>query len=203
MGKPAKDLSGQRFGSLVVLRRDRAVGHSVRWACHCDCGQETTVYGQNLRNGSVKSCGCGAHPQTHGMTRTRLYQTWASMFARCRSPSFHARKHYAGKGISVCAEWESFETFRDWALANGYADDLTLDRKDNAKGYSPSNCRFITLAEQQRNKSNHRLLTHAGETLALYQWAARIGIKISTLHNRLSSGWSIERALTTPLRRAR
>lgn len=203
MGKPAKDLTGERFGSLVILRRDRTIGHSVRWACRCDCGKETSVYGQNLRSvrRPIRSCGCGAHPVRHGMTETRLYQTWASMFARCRYGNHRARKYYADRGITVCTAWRSFETFRDWALANGYRNDLTLDRINNDEGYSPGNCRFIPAAEQNRNKANHRMLMHSGETLALYQWSARTGIRLATLHNRLSRGWSVERALTTPARR--
>lgn len=201
MGAPARDLSGQRFGALIVLSRAGTRGKSVTWDCLCDCGTGTTVLGQNLKNGSTISCGCSSHPRTHGMTRTRLYQTWASMHARCRSPSFHAKEHYADKGVTVCDEWRSFESFRDWAMRNGYADDLTLDRINNDLGYAPSNCRFITIAEQQRNKTNHRMLTHGGESLPLYQWAGRLGCSVQTLHNRLSRGWSVQRSVTTPVRR--
>lgn len=201
MGRRAEDITGHVFGQLTVLSRNDAGGKNVRWNCGCACGEETVVMGQNLRNGSVRSCGCGAHPTTHGMANTRLYQTWASMHARCRSPSFHARDRYAARGIVVCPDWDRFEPFRDWAIANGYADGLTIDRIDNDRGYCPSNCRFITVADQQRNKGNHRLLSFRGETFALYEWSARLGISAQTLHNRLTRGWTVERTLSTPLPR--
>lgn len=122
------------------------------------------------------------------------------MHARCNSKNYHARAHYHDRGIGVCESWAEFDAFAYWAEANGYADDLTLDRIDNDRGYEPGNCRFITIAEQQRNKSNHRMLTHAGETLALYQWGERLGVSPAVICNRLSRGWSVERALTTPKR---
>jgi len=198
MGAPAKDLTGMLFGDLIVLIRDGSRGKSVLWRCACSCGGEKVVLGQNLKNGSVRSCGCKSHPKTHGMTDTRLYQTWASMHARCRSKSYHARQHYTDRGIAVCDEWKAFEPFRDWALAKGYSDDLTLDRLDNDRGYAPDNCRFITLAEQQRNKRNHRMLTAHGNTRMLVDWAALLGVKPSTILGRLKNGWSVEDAVTKP-----
>lgn len=195
------DLAGQRFGRLTVVGRSATIGKNVRWLCRCDCGSEHVVYGQNLRNGSVKSCGCQAHPQTHGMTGSRIYQTWASMHARCNSPSYWARKHYADKGITICEDWKRFEAFRDWAMQNGYTDNLTLDRKDNSKGYEASNCRFISIADQQRNKSNHTFLSYNGKTQALYQWASELGLKKSTICTRIARGWTVERALSQPIRR--
>jgi hypothetical protein len=190
-----------KFGALTVIKRVGPKAKHIQWLCRCDCKNEHTVLGHNLRNGSVKSCGCQAHPKTHGMTGSRLYQVWASMHARCNSPSYHARKHYAEKGIAVCAEWSNFEPFRDWALANGYEDDLTLDREKNDKGYQPDNCRFITIAEQQQNKTNHTLLTHGGKTQPLYRWAQELGLKETTICNRLARGWPVERALSEPIRR--
>ena len=200
MGRRASDLTGARFGDLVVVSREASAGKSVAWSCLCDCGRATSVYGQNLRTGSVRSCGCNAHPAKHGASGTRIYQTWASMFARCNSPSYHARRAYAGKGIFVCVEWHDFPAFQVWAESNGYRDDLTIDRIDSSKPYEPENCRFVTAAEQQRNKTNHRLLTHAGRTLTLTEWAEETRMAKNVLHNRLSRGWTIERAITTPVR---
>ena len=191
---------GLRVGMLTVIKRVGPKGKSIQWLCRCDCGREHTVLGHNLRNGSTTSCGCQAHPKTHGMTGSRLYQVWASMHARCNSPSYHARKHYAGKKITVCAEWQKFEPFRDWALANGYDDELTLDRKENNKGYEPNNCRFVTHAEQQRNKSNHTMRTHRGRTQPLYRWSEELSLHEATICNRLARGWPVERALS-PVRR--
>lgn len=199
MGRPARDLSGQRFGRLLVIRRVETRG--IRWLCMCDCGQWTVVHATNLTTTRrpIRSCGCSAHPQKHGMAGSRLFQVWASMHARCNSPSYHARRHYGGRGIRVCDSWQEFDAFAFWAKANGYRDDLTLDRIDNDGHYTPSNCRFITIAEQQRNRSCHRLITHDGETLPLFAWARRAGLSNQALHNRLSRGWPIARALTTPV----
>ena len=201
MGRQAENIVGNRFGLLVVLAREDTHGKNVRWLCQCDCGKRHSIYGQNLRDNSVKSCGCLAHPPTHGMTNSRLYKTWASMHARCRSPSFHAHAHYADKGISVCAGWIKFEPFRDWAKCSGYEDTLTLDRIDNNKGYQPDNCRFVTIAEQQRNKTNHRYLTFQGKTKRICEFADDLGMSRQTLCNRLSRGWDVARALTTPTRK--
>lgn len=194
------NLVGDKFGRLTVISLFDRKRSGSRWLCKCECGNEHTVFTQNLKNGSVRSCGCQSHPTKHGMTNTRVYQTWAAMKSRCRSQSYHAHKHYAGKGVAVCNEWLQFEAFYEWALKNGYKDDLTLDRVDNSKGYEPSNCRFVTIADQQRNKTSNRIVTFQGKTKSICQFADDIGIARATLCNRLSRGWSVEKALTTPVK---
>lgn len=137
-------------------------------------------------------------PKTkHGKSRSRLYHIWNAMRQRCKNPNAISYKYYGAKGITVCREWEDFGAFCAWALGNGYADNLTLDRKDSLDGYNPSNCRWATNKEQQNNTSYNHLITHGGETHNITQWAEIIGIPRTALYNRIRRGWDIERALTT------
>jgi len=154
------DMTGQRFGRLVVIERAENKGHETAWLCRCDCGKKAIVIGRNLRRkNGTKSCGCLSvetlvgRNTTHKGTGTRLYIIWRGMKARCYNPKAHEYENYGGRGIKVCAEWlHNFGSFQKWALAHGYQDDLTLDRIDNDKGYSPDNCRWATVTEQNRNR---------------------------------------------------
>ena len=144
------DLTGQRFGRLTVLERTE-----LKWLCKCDCGNKKIVAGGHLVSGDTKSCGCLRIK--HGMRNTRLYSIWHGMKERCYNTKHKFYKHYGGRGIKVCEEWKNdFQTFADWALSHGYADNLTIDRIDVNGNYEPSNCQWATNAEQQRNKRNSK-----------------------------------------------
>ena len=118
------------------------------------------------------------------------------MKSRCNNPDKREAKYYHNKGITYCEEWETYRNFEEWALNNGYSDNLTLDRIDNSKGYNPSNCRWITAAEQQRNKTNNLFFTHNGETKTLTEWSRDTGIDRTTLHDRIFKfGYTFEQAL--------
>lgn len=135
----------------------------------------------------------------HGGHGTLTYARWKSMMQRCHTTSATKFKHYGAKGITVCERWHDFAAF----LADmGECPDgtMTLDRIDNTQGYAPGNCRWATMAEQNRNRSHCVELTHQGRTMILRDWAAEIGINSNTLAQRLYLGWSVERALTTPLK---
>lgn len=199
----AKDMTGQRFGRLVVLGR----AEQSKWRCRCDCGNEVAILGGNLQKGFTKSCGClnselSADRKTiHGGYGTRLYKEWSSIKDRCYRPKTAGYDRYGGRGITMCDEWlDNFGAFRDWAMANGYRDDLTIDRKDNNGPYSPENCRWITLKEQQNNRSNNTLITCWGRTQTLQQWADETKISRHTISARLKRGWDTERALTEPVK---
>lgn len=164
-----KDMTGKRFGRLVVINR---VGSDTQglatWFCRCDCGRNCVVSGAAMRKGNTKSCGClhdeGARIRrtTHGKSSTRLNGIWTMMKQRCYNPSNKNYNRYGGRGITVCDEWlHNFQAFYEWAIANGYDENAptgqcTIDRIDNDKGYDPDNCRFITIQEQQHNKSNYK-----------------------------------------------
>jgi hypothetical protein len=124
---------------------------------------------------------------THGQSNTRLYYIWRGMKARCKymQPRYH---RYSGRGISVCDEWQrSFVAFLDWAIANGYRDDLLLDRRDNDGNYEPRNCRWATPKQQARNRGNNRILLAFGEKKSVTEWLEdhRCGLTRKALVNRL------------------
>lgn len=200
---------GKRFGRLFVAGRTEdyitpSGSAHKKYICICDCGSQTTALKEHLTSGRQKSCGClkkeNGNP-THREIHTRLYRIWGNMCNRCSNSNNPAWDRYGGRGITVCDEWKSFECFRDWAMKNGYADNLTLDRRDNDMGYNPSNCRWVDRFAQANNKRDNHVIAYNGETKTLAEWARTIGIPYKTLHNRVvSMDWPIERAFTQPVR---
>lgn len=190
------DLAGQRFGLLTAIQEaGRDSRGAITWLCKCDCGSDAVKAGSDLRKGHIKSCGCAA--ATHRQSKTALYRRWASMIQRTTNPANKEYANYGGRGVTVCAEWRSFEGFaRD--MGSGFSPELSLERIDNNLGYEPGNCRWATAQEQARNRRNSRLLTYRGETRPMVEWCELLGVSYGTVTTRLRLGWSAERALTSP-----
>lgn len=196
------DLTGKRFNKLTVLNRIPTKDGITRWECVCDCGNITNVRGSNLKNGSVKSCGCLIYEKhnTSHMSHTRLGNIYYDMKNRCTNPKDRAYSRYGGRGITICDEWLKSDNFFKWALDNGYKDGLTLDRIDNNKGYSPENCRWATAKEQANNRRSCVMITYNGKTQNLMQWCEELELDYKLIHNRIHKlKWSFEKAVSEPV----
>lgn len=192
-----KDIKGKRFGMLVALEHGKFDHRLIKgWLCICDCGVERRVETHKLVSGKQKSCGCKAVAKpTHGHRKTRVYRIWGGMIERCTSPTNKSFADYGARGISVCDAWLSFECFlKDM----GYPPDgYSIERTNNDQGYGPGNCIWAPPITQARNKRNVRKIEHNGLLMTIPEWAERTGLKASTIHSRLSNGWSPERAVSS------
>jgi hypothetical protein len=194
------DLVGQSFEKLLVVSQADSRGGKTYWNCICECGREKVVRGKELKSGDTKSCGClvKENSTTHGMHQTSTYKIWRSMKNRCLNPKNKGYQHYGSRGISVCDRWLKFENF--YIDMGEKPEGMSLDRKNNDGPYSPENCRWATPREQSNNQRSNHLITYQDKTQTLSQWAEELGISRNTLLNRLTSRWTVEKALTTPPR---
>ncbi len=210
---------GDRFGLYVVASppeiKQLGAHRAAVCECVCDCGNRRQVHCGNLlrrekpgRHGS-QSCGCLKVTVGHTINRkhcfsgTRIYTIWAGMIKRCENPKVIHFADYGGRGITVCPEWRSsFEAFFDWAMANGYTHELTLDRKENDLGYSPENCRWADWVTQQNNRRNTRIVEAFGDRKSLMNWSRdpRCKVDYQCLFKRFQAGVPMETALTAPLK---
>jgi hypothetical protein len=195
------DLTGYKSGKLTAIRKAQNRNGDTYWVCLCECGKEIEVRADHLRNTKIRSCGCetgkmiAISKTRHGMRNTRLYGIWNSMIQRCENPDGQEAYLYHDRRISVCVEWHRFEVFMEWALKNGYRDNLTIDRKNNNGNYDPENCRWADLITQANNKRNNRRIEFNGKIKTLAQWAREYGIDYRKLWLRLKRGWEFGRAL--------
>jgi len=212
------------WGRLTAVKDLGIVARSpksrpVHWVhCQCDCGTAADARLNTLRRGDTRSCGCLRRERTrelnltvrptHGAQRPgspdhRLYMTWIDMRRRCQDPNNLSYQRYGGRGICVCEEWKEFPAFRDWSKANGYRDDLTIDRRDNNGPYAPWNCRWATDSQQARNRRSNQYAEAWGERKLLIEWSEdpRCMVSLGTLRNRITRyGWGAERAIGTKAR---
>lgn len=203
----AIDLTGQRFGKLIVVRRTGSRNKKALWLCRCDCGGYKEVVSTQLRNGGCQSCGCLGKQRTseakttHGYTRagkrTPTYNAWASMKQRCDNSNDRNYKNYGARGISYDPHWRDFGNFL--ADMGECPPSMTLERPDNDAGYGKANCAWVSRTEQARNRRMNRWIEYRGKTQTLAEWADELGIGYDALHGRLRRGWSIKRAFTTPI----
>ena len=132
----------------------------------------------------------------HGLRKTRLYRIWSNIKTRCYNEKDPHFERWGKRGILMCEEWETnFKSFYDWAIENGYNDDLTIDRIDNDGNYEPNNCRWVTIKYQNRNKRNVKFITYKGETKTIPEWTKEIGLGKETIRERLKRGWSESEAI--------
>lgn len=198
------ELEGKQFGRLSVVKY---VGKG-KYECACSCGNRKDISGYNLRIGKTKSCGCLStdvtkdRSTTHGQSNTKLYFVWKQMINRCENHKDKSFEIYGGRGISVCDEWHDFSLFYQWAIENGYGSGLTIERIDVNGNYTPENCCWITRKDQNRNRRSNVFITYNGETKIFSEWADEYGINRATLRHRIFDyGWSIHRALNTPVKK--
>lgn len=205
------DMINRRFVRLLVVekaepfRNEKGKIQCAGWKCLCDCGNEIVVRSNSLRRGLTKSCGClnkerAPSHVVHNMSKTRIYRIYKAIKQRCCNKKSEDYKYYGGRGITVCDEWRNdFMAFYDWAMANGYTDNLTIDREDNDGNYEPSNCRWVTRKEQAHNKTN---TVYTDEHIPIAEIAEKVGIVSPTLaRNRYKAGWSVYDATHTPVLR--
>ncbi len=214
------DLTGQTYGRLTVVnqRVGRSRTRKVFWNCVCVCGRTKAIESLKLRTGETSSCGClqreraSAANSRHRRSASDEYRIWANMMQRCYNPKTISYENYGGRGIWICQRWrDDVSTFLA-DVGDRPSVKHSIDRIDNNGGYtcgkcqecaergSPANCRWATRFEQSCNRRTNRLLTHDGETLSVREWCIRLDMKRSTVEVRLRLGWTVARALTTPLR---
>lgn len=204
---------GRKYGRLKIISLTEDYispqgVHQPMVVCKCDCGNVKTINLRNIIQGKTKSCGClirekRAKSLFSPSNNARLYYIHNSMIARCYRTRAINYNRYGGKGINVCSEWRGKngrKNFMQWALNNGYESSLTLDRKDNTKGYSPENCRWVDVFTQANNKSNNRKIEIDGVAHTLAEWSRISGIKADTIWARINcSGYSNKEAVFNPL----
>lgn len=177
------NIIGQKFNEWTVL--EKSTNKKRYFICRCKCGKIKEVRIDKLINGESKSCGC---LRNHKLTNTRIYHIWENIKSRCYNKNNPRNKNYGARGIKVCDEWKNdFKAFYDWSMANGYQDDLTIDRIDNNGNYEPSNCRWADKITQANNTSRNRYITYKNKKLTISQWSRELKIKKTTLLSWINS----------------
>ena len=196
------DLTGKTFGRLTVIARAENKGKRVQWKCHCECGNICVVQGGNLKSGHAQSCGClqkervaeaNKMHKTHGMARSKIYQTWYDIKRRCFAPNNKSYANYGGRGITLYAPWvNSFQAFYKYVsqLEHFGEEGYTLDRIDNDGNYEPCNLRWATRKEQNRNTRRNHLVEYEGEKMSVAEAAEKAGLPARLVRQRIGNGWS-------------
>lgn len=187
-------LEGMTFAELRVIGLDDAMRRQGRyWLCECSCGKKTSVVGTKLVSGHTKSCGHLASkgvPPTHGDTESREYRIWTDIKQRCCNPKRDAYYRYGGRGIKICDRWK--DDYAAFLADMGRAPDpkAQIDRIDNDGDYCPENCRWVSQAENKRNKANTRYVEYQGRRMRVAEWADELGVPVRLLNLRYSRGWA-------------
>ena len=193
------DITNNRYGRLVAIKKEKSINGQNMWLFQCDCGKQKIINKYSVIRGFTNSFGCYHKEQdvlkhtTHNMSKTRLYRCWQDMKNRCYNPSRKKYKIYGGRGIIVCSEWKnSFENFSDWSLRNSYKEGLSLDRIDVNGNYCPENCRWTTMKEQNNNRRNNHKITINNETKNLCEWLEIFKMDSGSFYYKLKKGYKPE-----------
>lgn len=190
------ELTGQTFGELTVLQR---ASSGSKWMCLCSCGKETSVVSAKLKSGHTKSCGHlaakGVHP-THGDSESREYRIWTFIIQRCYNPKRAQYYRYGGRGIKMCDRWRNDYAAFLADMGRAPFDGAQIDRIDNDKDYSPENCRWVSQAENNANRSTAHYVEHDGRRLSLSAWARVMRVPVRLLSVRASRGWTDSEIVT-------
>lgn len=202
---------GKKFNKLTVIEPIRYVDKRGKkhwfWLVECECGKRKIMRPRDIIVESSVSCGCYGKTKsppnkTHNESHTRLHNIWLEMRRRCQKEYDPSYKRYGGRGITVCEAWENYEIFAKWARENGYAENLSIERKDVNKGYCPENCMWIPFSKQARNRTTTYWVEYQGDRMSLAEAAEKAGLPYKQVWYRINrSGWSVEKALSTPLKR--
>lgn len=195
---------GSVYNFLTVIEKveDKKQKHSL-WRCSCVCGKNTMCRKSQLATGVKKSCGCKANEliaqsrRTHGKSDSQEWKSWRAIRQRCLNANSKDYARYGGKGITLCDRWMAFENFYE-DMGDAPGPEYTVDRIDGTKGYSPDNCRWATPIEQAQNKRSNRVLLFNGELKCVAEWERVLGFPKDLILDRISRGWDVEEALTTP-----
>lgn len=190
------DLTGQKFGRLTVVERaeDYVTKNGkkyTQWLCKCECGNIKIISTSRLKDGTTKSCGCLSKElkTKHNLCYTRIYEIFCGIKKRCFNKKDKSYKIYGDRGIKVCDEWldkeNGFMNFYNWAINNGYNDDLTIDRIDVNGNYEPSNCRWVSKKEQANNRRTNHYITYNNKTQNLKQWCDELNLNYKTTYNKI------------------
>ena len=208
-----KDLTGKRFGMLVVEGFDHREPQRRKyfWRCVCDCGRETVASGCNLTSGNTRSCGCLGDKNRqklmkaftdryakHGLSASRINRIYRHMKERCYEKAGKDYELYGGRGITVCDDWlgeHGFENFYAWSMVHGYAESLSIDRVDTDKGYSPDNCRWVNATVQANNRRTNVVYDIGNGPQTRAELCKEYGIPYFKFRDRVASGWTVKEAL--------
>lgn len=202
------DLSGMRFGRLLVQSFNSKIIGGTKWNCLCDCGNAVIVRSGELRKGKTKSCGCfrkefiSIAKRSHGYRRHPLYGVWNDIKNRCFNSNRKSYKNYGGRGITMCDEWrKNPKSFIDWCLSHGWMPGVEIDRENNDGNYEPSNCRFVTPIINANNKRNNVKVHYNGRFMGMRELSEiSNGVPGKTILRRIRDfGWDIDKAVNTPL----
>lgn len=204
----AIDLSGQRYGRYLVIKRKDSENHrlSEYWECICDCGNRRDVFGGNLRSGNSRSCGCENRENikriatVHGMRHTDEYRIWLGMKNRCLNSNDQNYHHYGGRGITICEEWKNdFMAFYN-DMGPRPSKQHSVEREKNHLGYCKDNCKWATAEEQGNNRRNNIFFTYQGVSRTLANWCRVLKLPYKRIYYRIHRDkWSFEKAVTTPI----